>query len=180
MLDFSDIKVDEIDYLAHHGILGQKWGIRRFQNKDGTLTAAGKKKKKEKYTREDKKRLRDVEKRNLQKMSDDQLNRSIDRMTKEKKLKDLTEKAYHPGKAKAKEIMSNVGDKVLVSALTGLAMYGASWLIRNKLGGKEYSKKIKERKENLREKNPDRYVDDLQKELTILSNYVAANPNKKK
>ena len=29
--------------LIHHGILGQKWGVRRFQNKDGTLTAAGKK-----------------------------------------------------------------------------------------------------------------------------------------
>jgi len=28
--------------LAHHGILGMKWGVRRFQNKDGTLTAAGK------------------------------------------------------------------------------------------------------------------------------------------
>ncbi len=29
--------------LCHHGILGQKWGVRRFQNKDGTLTAEGKK-----------------------------------------------------------------------------------------------------------------------------------------
>lgn len=29
--------------LYHHGILGQKWGIRRFQNKDGSLTEAGKK-----------------------------------------------------------------------------------------------------------------------------------------
>lgn len=30
-------------YLAHHGIKGQKWGVRRFENEDGTLTAAGKK-----------------------------------------------------------------------------------------------------------------------------------------
>lgn len=30
--------------LYHHGILGQKWGVRRYQNKDGSLTAAGKRK----------------------------------------------------------------------------------------------------------------------------------------
>lgn len=29
-------------YLAHHGVKGQKWGVRRFQNKDGSLTSAGK------------------------------------------------------------------------------------------------------------------------------------------
>jgi len=29
-------------YIAHEGIKGQKWGVRRFQNEDGTLTEAGK------------------------------------------------------------------------------------------------------------------------------------------
>lgn len=32
----------ESNYLQHHGIKGQKWGIRRFQNEDGTYTAEGK------------------------------------------------------------------------------------------------------------------------------------------
>lgn len=31
------------DSISHHGVLGQKWGIRRYQNEDGTLTDSGKK-----------------------------------------------------------------------------------------------------------------------------------------
>lgn len=33
----------ESDYIAHYGIKGQSWGVRRFQNEDGTLTEEGKK-----------------------------------------------------------------------------------------------------------------------------------------
>ena len=33
---------DEGAYLAHHGVKGQRWGFRRFQNPDGSLTEKGK------------------------------------------------------------------------------------------------------------------------------------------
>lgn len=36
--------MDENLYLAHHGIKGQKWGVRRYQNEDGSLTAKGREK----------------------------------------------------------------------------------------------------------------------------------------
>lgn len=34
------------DIIMHHGIKGQRWGVRRYQNEDGSLTSAGKKKQK--------------------------------------------------------------------------------------------------------------------------------------
>ena len=52
-------------YLEHHGIKGMRWGVRKYQNEDGTLTDAGKKRYKtktnfEKQTARDRRIRRNV------------------------------------------------------------------------------------------------------------------------
>lgn len=65
--------------LSHHGIKGQKWGVRRFQNKDGTLTAKGKK------------RYADGPE-DISKLSNEELQSRINRMRNEKRYYELTKK----------------------------------------------------------------------------------------
>lgn len=42
MSDILTKALEEQNYLMHHGILGQKWGVRRYQNPDGSMTSLGK------------------------------------------------------------------------------------------------------------------------------------------
>ena len=69
------------DELAHHGIKGQKWGVRRYQNKDGTLTAAGKKRISKQYKKEAQKAMSDLSKQH-EKMYIDAHNKAADYMNR--------------------------------------------------------------------------------------------------
>ena len=64
------------DELYHYGIKGQKWGVRRYQNKDGSLTPAGKKRR----SSSDK----------VRNMSTDELRQKVRRLNNEQRYIDLT------------------------------------------------------------------------------------------
>ena len=108
----SDVIIHcEPDYLEHYGITGQKWGIRRYQNKDGSLTPAGKKRYgstldevREKYNQAENvaksKRLRaeqERQKNNLQKLMT--LSNSHTQLRKDKAAYKAERKAYELEKA---------------------------------------------------------------------------------
>lgn len=85
-------------YLEHHGIKGMRWGIRRFQNKDGSLTPAGRKRRAS-YDLEDRSssnaniNRKSSSKSNSSKMnhmSDDELRKAINRLQMEKQYRDLS------------------------------------------------------------------------------------------
>ena len=95
--------------LYHYGIFGMKWGIRRYQNKDGTLTAAGKKR----YGVEGDDRDKEALRRLAQQMESNRGNgkhKSWDEMTDEEKLRRAKALDDENGKlwTKEKQKTSNV------------------------------------------------------------------------
>ena len=128
------------DEISHHGIKGQRWGLRRYQNKDGSLTPAGRKrvaKMKDEYTQLTGKRLirkpspkaaepaSQNTKKKVKDLTDTELNDRINRLQKEKQLIGLQNELAPKGQ----KFVSAVGKQVIVPA----AAEAGKELLKNKL-----------------------------------------------
>ncbi len=102
------------DELYHHGIIGMKWGVRRYQNADGSLTNAGKKRYRTK-THEDYKRAHSRKK--VSEMSDRELIDRINRLNNEQNYKRLRSKNLK-GKKFVKGYIATAGAIAGVAAST--------------------------------------------------------------
>ena len=121
----------EKDYLAHHGIVGQKWGIRRFQNADGTLTEKGKKRR-NLANESERRRNRPPESKSWKSneasyLTDEELRRRNSRLQQERQYSQLTESKGKKFARSAGNLAKSTGkwigsttNKIFVASLIGV------------------------------------------------------------
>ena len=134
------VPADSENYISHHGIKGQKWGIRRFQNPDGTRTPLGRKREREMDHDElikstDPKVLY----KNRDKLSDRELQDRLNRLRNEEALKQMAnpKKTAKTGKGVAGKVLAKVGEKsaelIAVTAIAAVVGTNSGTELANKL-----------------------------------------------
>lgn len=80
-------------HLEHAGVKGMRWGVRRYQNKDGSLTAAGRKRYSDDYVR-----AKTLKKKRLSQLSNAELRDLNNRMQLENQYKSLKKQRVSAGR----------------------------------------------------------------------------------
>ena len=117
--------------LYHHGILGMKWGVRRYQNSDGSLTSAGRKRQAKKENKAVRKE-RATAKKNRRILSDADIQKRINRLKSEQELSKLTEQDLHPGRSAVGRVIGSAGNKVVTAAVAGATAYAVKAILTKK------------------------------------------------
>ena len=100
--------------LYHFGIKGMRWGVRRYQNQDGSLTNAGKKRLKkghasnEENDSSNKSSTKSSSTKTVKDMSDDELSQAITRIQLEEKYKSLSPKNVSKGKKFVDTVVNDI------------------------------------------------------------------------
>ena len=124
--------------LQHHGIKGQKWGVRRFQNKDGSFTAAGRKRQRQNDdgpVHEDHSKSHDN--KSVKSMSDKELRDRINRLNMERQYAQLTATEKSMGRKIVTEVLLNVGKELAKEYLKNYAKKGIEEALKRKAKGKD-------------------------------------------
>lgn len=126
------------DIIVHYGVKGMKWGVRRYQNKDGSLTPAGKARERTK----NEKRSRSELSRNRRTASLEELTKQINRLETEKKLKSLIDEDIKPGRTMAAKILKSSGSKVLSGVVAGSIAYAVHYALTKEFDPKDFANYI--------------------------------------
>ena len=113
----------EQNSLTHWGIKGMKWGRRRYQNKDGSLTPAGKKRYQDLQDEMD--NLLPNKKKSLSEMTDDEIRKAIARNNLESEYRRSLPPPEPEKVSKGKQFAEGVLNKVIIPTATDV---GKSWL----------------------------------------------------
>ena len=100
----------EPNELYHWGIKGMRWGVRRYQNKDGSLTAAGKKRYDDEQEHDDYKKARS---KSTREMTDAELQMAIRRLQMEQQYNNLNPRKVSRGKKISNAIVKAAGNVAL-------------------------------------------------------------------
>lgn len=87
----------ENNSLSHYGIRGMRWGVRRYQNSDGTYTSIGRKRKRQETAHED--YINAHSKKSVKSMSNAELKARNNRLQMEQQYANLTRKTSNGKKA---------------------------------------------------------------------------------
>lgn len=94
--------------LYHWGVKGMKWGVRRYQNKDGSYTSAGRKRKRDNWS-EDAKTVAEIKKKSVKEMTNAELRKLNERTRLENERKQLNPGAIQKGLKVAGTIVAATG-----------------------------------------------------------------------